>query len=219
MLRRNREQSGVDLLRIGGVDAVRATRGAQCGFLLLGASLVVAACGASQAEETSKRALAQFNAGQVCSAASLMPSESRYKTACEAQQAKEKAEREQREKSEAAKHRKEAVDQRATEKKEAAEHKATEQKEAAEHKKQESEEHKQENESAPHPESASSVPNVVGKSLPAAESVLESKGIQFSTQTINGDAVFLKSDWGVCSTTPGGNGSIVLHLGHFQCGA
>jgi hypothetical protein len=65
--------------------------------------------------------------------------------------------------------------------------------------------------------------DLVGKSLPAAESELEGKGIQFSSQTINGDMVILKSDWGVCSTTPGAgesvSGSVVLHLGHFQCGA
>jgi phage protein D len=86
---------------------------------LLGAAVVVAGCGTSKAEEAAKTALVRFKSGQVCSAASLVPTESRYKTACEAQQRKEKAEREQTEA-------REANERRAKEKKEAAEKKAEE---------------------------------------------------------------------------------------------
>ncbi len=48
-------------------------------------------------------------------------------------------------------------------------------------------------------------------------------GVPYTYQTNNGDAVILSVDWGVCSTTPAAgesvNGEVVLHLGHFQCGA
>ena len=86
---------------------------------LLGALAVVAGCGTSKAEEVAKTARARFNSGQVCAAASLLPTESKYKTACEAQQRKERAEREQAEA-------REAAERREKEKKEAAEKSAQE---------------------------------------------------------------------------------------------
>jgi hypothetical protein len=202
-------------------------------LFVLGAALIVAGCGTSKAEENAKSAKTRFAAGQPCPAATLEPTEPAYKTACEAQQRKEKAERAQTEKQD-------AVERKANEKHQQAEHKAEEAKrknEEAKRKNEEAkkkhEEEKTESEEAkpePHPSAPESggggkkVPgDVVGKALPAAESELEGLGIQFSHETNNGDAVILSGDWGVCSTTPSGgepvSGSVVLHLGHFQCGA
>jgi hypothetical protein len=74
------------------------------------------------------------------------------------------------------------------------------------------------------PTSASSGPKVpsglVGEVLVQAEQTLSDHGISFTTA---GGNVFLRSDWGVCSTTPSGgqsvNGAVVLNIGHFTCGA
>ena len=64
--------------------------------------------------------------------------------------------------------------------------------------------------------------DLVGKKLNDAEDELDSQGIQFSVDS-DGHVVILRGDWGVCSTTPGAgqsiSGAVVLHLGHFSCGA
>jgi outer membrane biosynthesis protein TonB len=195
-------------------------------LLSLAAAMLVAACGTSKAEEAAKTAKADLAAGQVCAAASLEPTETTYRTACEAKQRKEKSEHEVTEKHEAAERKSKENEEAAKAKKEAAERKAEEAKTKQEEASKRAEEKKQEEASHEQHTTASgqqSVPNVVGKALPEAESELESKGIQFSSQTINGDVVILRGDWGVCSTTPAAgepaNGAVVLHLGHFQCGA
>jgi flagellar biosynthesis GTPase FlhF len=161
--------------------------------------MLVAACGTSNVEEAAKTAKAMFVAGQVCAAASLEPNETGYKTACEEKQRKEKSEREVTEK-------REAAERRAKEKKEAAERKAEEAKTKQEEASKRAEERKQEAEASHEqhtPESRQQrVPSdLVDKDLPEAEHELESKGMQYSYQTINGDAVILSGDWGVCSTT------------------
>lgn len=195
-------------------------RGAMPVLLSLGAAVLIAACGASKAEEAAKAAKARYSEGQVCAAASLEPAETTYKAACEAKQRKEASEREQTE-------RRETAERKANERREAAYRKAEEETTKHEEEATKREEKKQAAEGSsehPPPSSAQTVPrDLVGKALPAAERELESEGIQFRAQTINGDVVILKSDWGVCSTTPSGGasvtGTIVLHLGHFQCGA
>ncbi len=62
--------------------------------------------------------------------------------------------------------------------------------------------------------------NIVGKELDVAEAVLEGDRIPYTTE---GGEVVLRADWGVCSTTPGPGkrltGAVVLHIGHFSCGA
>jgi outer membrane biosynthesis protein TonB len=195
---------------------------------VLGA-LLIAGCGTSKAEENAKSAKTRFTAGQPCAATTLEPTEPTYKTACEAQQRKEKSEREEAEK-------REAAERKAKEKHEQAEHKAEEAKTKREEAKTKAEEEKTKREEAktteakPEEHASTSesgrkkVPSdLVGKALPQAESELEGLGIQFSHETINGDAVIIGGDWGVCSTTPSvgepATGSIVLHLGHFECGA
>jgi hypothetical protein len=195
---------------------------------VLGAALI-AGCGTSKAEENAKSAKTRFAAGQPCAATTLEPTEPAYRTACEAQQRKEKSEREQAEK-------REAAQRKAKEKREHAEHKAEEAKTKREEVKTKREEENTKREEAKtteaKPEEHTSPPeggghkvpgNLVGKTLPQAESELEGSGIQFSHETINGDAVILGGDWGVCSTTPSAGepvtGAIILHLGHFQCGA
>ena len=64
--------------------------------------------------------------------------------------------------------------------------------------------------------------DLVGKKLNDAEDELDSMGIQYSVDS-DGHLVILRGDWGVCSTTPGAgqavSGAIVLHVGHFSCGA
>jgi flagellar biosynthesis GTPase FlhF len=207
----------------------RPTKKWALGLLLsLAAAMLVAACGTSKAEEAAKTAKADLAAGQVCAAASLEPTETTYKTACEAKQRKEKSEHEVTEKREAAERRAKEKEEAAKAKKEGAERKAEESKTKQEEAFKRAEEKKQEAEASHEQHTTESgqqrVPgDLVGKALPAAESELESKGIQFSSQTINGDVVILHGDWGVCSTTPAAgepvNGAVVLHLGHFQCGA
>jgi hypothetical protein len=194
------------------------------GVLAVLGALLIAGCGTSKAEENTKSAKTRFAAGQPCPAATLEPTEPAYRTACEAQQRKEKSEREQTEKQD-------ALERKANEKHQQAEHKAEEAKTKREEQKTKREEEKTKQEEAKPEEHASTpesggkkVPgDLVGKALPAAESELEGLGIQFSHVTINGDAVILGGDWGVCSTTPSAGepatGSIVLHLGHFECGA
>lgn len=64
--------------------------------------------------------------------------------------------------------------------------------------------------------------DVVGKKLDDAEDELDGMNIQYSVDS--GDhIVILRGDWGVCSTTPAPgqavSGAIVLHVGHFSCGA
>jgi len=194
------------------------------GVLSVLGALLIAGCGTSKAEENVKSAKARFTAGQPCAAATLEPTEPAYKTACETQQRKEKAEREQAEK-------REAAERKTKEKREQAEHKAEEAKTEREEAKTKAEEEKTKREEAK-PEEHTSTPeggvhkvpgDLVGKTLPQAESELEGLGIQFSHETINGDAVILGGDWGVCSTAPSAGepvtGAIVLHLGHFECGA
>lgn len=202
--------------------------------LMVGAAALVASCGTSKAEEAAKSAKVRFSEGQVCAAATLEPAETSYKAACEAKQKKEKSEREQTEKHEAAVHKaqekKEADEQKATESKEAAEHKAEAERTKRDETSKRADERKQAAEAAQasetsHPESSGqTVPSdLVGKALPEAESRLDGNGIPFEAQTINGDAVILRGDWGVCSTTPAEgspvSGKVILHLGHFQCGA
>jgi hypothetical protein len=62
--------------------------------------------------------------------------------------------------------------------------------------------------------------DIVGKKLNDVEDELDSKGISYSTV---GGNVFLRGDWGVCSTTPSAgsqiSGAVLLHIGHFTCGA
>jgi outer membrane biosynthesis protein TonB len=194
------------------------------GVLSVLGALLIAGCGTSKAEESVKSAKARFTAGQPCAAATLEPTEPAYKTACETQQRKEKSEREQAEK-------REAAERKTKEKREQAEHKAEEAKTKREEAKTKAEEEKTKREE-PKPEEHISAPeggghkvpgDLVGKTLPQAESELEGSGIQFSHETINGDAVILGGDWGVCSTTPSAGepvtGAIILHLGHFECGA
>lgn len=71
--------------------------------------------------------------------------------------------------------------------------------------------------------SGQTVPSdIINKKLDDAEDELTSMGIQFSVDS--GDhVVILRGDWGVCSTTPAPgaqiNGAVVLHVGHFTCGA
>jgi site-specific DNA-cytosine methylase len=177
---------------------------------VLGAALI-AGCGASQAEENVKTAKTRFAAGQPCAAATLEPTEPAYKTACEAQQRKEKSEREQAEK-------READERKVKEKGEQAEHKAEEAKTKREEAKTKREEAKTKREETK-PEEHARTPESGGHKVPGD---LVGK-IQFSHETINGDAVILGGDWGVCSTTPSAGepvtGAIVLHLGHFECGA
>lgn len=64
--------------------------------------------------------------------------------------------------------------------------------------------------------------DLVGKKLDDAEDELDGMGIQYSVDS-GGHVVILRGDWGVCSTTPGAgqpvSGAIVLHVGHFSCGA
>lgn len=61
---------------------------------------------------------------------------------------------------------------------------------------------------------------LVGEVLDQAETTLTSDGISYTT---SGGNVILRSDWGVCSTTPAAgqpvDGAVVLNLGHFSCGA
>jgi TolA-binding protein len=184
---------------------------------VLGAALI-AGCGTSKAEENAKSAKTRFAAGQPCAATTLEPTEPAYRTACEAQQRKEKAEREQAEK-------REARERKANEKREQAEEAKTKREEVKTKREEEKTTEAKPEEHTSTPEGGGhKVPgNLVGKTLPQAESELEGSGIQFSHETINGDAVILGGDWGVCSTTPSAGepvtGAIVLHLGHFQCGA
>jgi hypothetical protein len=62
--------------------------------------------------------------------------------------------------------------------------------------------------------------DLVGKKLNDVEDELDSAGISYSTE---GGNVFLRGDWGVCSTTPSAgtsvSGAVLLHIGHFSCGA
>jgi len=62
--------------------------------------------------------------------------------------------------------------------------------------------------------------NLVGKNLSDAEAELDGNGIAYTTE---GGEVVLTFDWGVCSTTPSAgspvSGAVVLHVGHFSCGA
>jgi hypothetical protein len=201
------------------------------GVLSVLGALLIAGCGTSKAEENVKSAKARFTAGQPCAAATLEPTEPAYKTACETQRRKEKSEREQAEK-------REAAERKTKEKREQAEHKAEEAKTKREEAKTKAEEAKTKREEEktereePKPEEHTSAPeggghkvpgDLVGKTLPQAESELEGLGIQFSHETINGDAVILGGDWGVCSTTPSAGeavkGAVILQLGHFECGA
>jgi hypothetical protein len=112
--------------------------------------------------------------------------------------------------------------------------KKEEAKEAAEQKKQEAhEQHEQRAQEAAESSGGSggagsssggkTVPSdLTNKSLPAAEGELNSKGIPFTTNSY-GHIVIVHGDWGVCSTTPEpgqpANGTVVLSLGHFSCGA
>lgn len=61
---------------------------------------------------------------------------------------------------------------------------------------------------------------LVGHVLNDVEDRLDAKGIKYTTQ---GGFVIIRGDWGVCSTTPSAGqsltGAIVLHIGHFSCGA
>jgi hypothetical protein len=65
--------------------------------------------------------------------------------------------------------------------------------------------------------------DLVDKNLVDAESELDSMGIQYTHQANSGEEVILRSNWGVCSTTPSAgqpvSGAVVLHVGHFSCGA
>lgn len=64
--------------------------------------------------------------------------------------------------------------------------------------------------------------DLVGKKLDDTEEELDNMGIQYSVDS-GGHLVILRGDWGVCSTTPGAtqgiDGAVVLHVGHFSCGA
>jgi hypothetical protein len=66
------------------------------------------------------------------------------------------------------------------------------------------------------------MPSVVGKNLDTATGDLDGNGIQYALNS-DGKHVFLKFDWGVCSTSPAAGqpvtGVVVLNLGHFTCGA
>jgi hypothetical protein len=62
--------------------------------------------------------------------------------------------------------------------------------------------------------------DLVGHVLNDVEDRLDSQGVKYSEQ---GGFVILRGDWGVCSTTPAAgqpvHGAVVLHVGHFSCGA
>ena len=62
--------------------------------------------------------------------------------------------------------------------------------------------------------------DLVGQKLNDAEDELDGNGIDYTTE---GGLVILRGDWGVCSTTPSAGqsvtGAVVLHVGHFKCGA
>jgi hypothetical protein len=67
------------------------------------------------------------------------------------------------------------------------------------------------------------VPDLVGKKLNKAEAELDSKGIGFKTEGGGIFGIVVKSDWGVCDTTPHAgkpvHGPVKLIVGHFACGA
>ena len=65
--------------------------------------------------------------------------------------------------------------------------------------------------------------NLVNKTLPADESELDTDAIGYKTVGGGVFGILVKSDWGVCATTPTAgqpvHGPVKLIVGHFTCGA